>query len=125
MKTYTYSQDRLPPYWWLNPWSHVRRLHAAVVALRDLANEYSDTANRWHDKANKIEDDFLLYRKMAERAVGRFKEQRKSAKDVGREFAVKDSNLSKFIDEQQEKIEKLKDEVERLKEAARKKGGRS
>jgi len=29
----TYKPNTLPKIWWLNPWLHVRRLHAAVGAL--------------------------------------------------------------------------------------------
>ena len=74
MKTYTYSphnHDQLPPYWWLNPWSHVRRLKAAVVAIRELGEkierdrdnafiairEHLDTIDRWQEKALSIERD--------------------------------------------------------------------
>jgi len=71
MKPYTYSQDKLPPLWWLNPWTHVRRLHAALSAIRDEADklerqrdnacvslrEHMDTIDRWQEKALSIERD--------------------------------------------------------------------
>ena len=40
----TYTNTDLPPFWWLRPWHHARRLHAATYALLDQIDEL-DEAN--------------------------------------------------------------------------------
>jgi chromosome segregation ATPase len=48
METYT---DTLPPFWWLTPWRHVRRLHAATLALNDALHQMEGDGERWHEQA--------------------------------------------------------------------------
>jgi cell division protein FtsB len=54
METYT---DTLPPFWWLTPWRHVRRLHAATLALNDALHQMEGDGGRWHEQAAAAEHE--------------------------------------------------------------------
>jgi hypothetical protein len=37
-----YTNERLPRWWWLNPWRHAKTLHQAVVALAGKTCQQDD-----------------------------------------------------------------------------------
>jgi hypothetical protein len=41
-----YSHERLPDWWWLNPWKHAGLLHKATVALANLTARQDDELRR-------------------------------------------------------------------------------
>lgn len=42
MKPTLYTNEKLPDWWWLNPWKHARNLHKAMSALLGLIHQQDD-----------------------------------------------------------------------------------
>ncbi len=57
MNTYT---DKLPRFWWLRPWHHARRLHATVLALRNINDVHARSIDRLYGRSLLAENEVAV-----------------------------------------------------------------
>lgn len=57
----TYTNAKMPRFWWLNPWKHALRLRNAACALADLTDDLSVELKDTKAHAARCEDLLAVY----------------------------------------------------------------